>query len=86
MMINILIIALVCCAFLCLFRIARGPTASDRAVAIDILGIMIVAFGAFMSVKTGKEFYLTTALVWALLNFIGVLALSKFLEGKGFDD
>ncbi|HXK45423.1 MAG TPA: monovalent cation/H+ antiporter complex subunit F, partial [bacterium] len=65
---------------------ARGPTASDRAVAIDILGIMIVAFGAFMSVKTGKEFYLTTALVWALLNFIGVLALAKFLENRGFDD
>jgi len=85
-MIELLIMILGCCTFLCLFRIARGPTASDRAVAIDILGIMIVAFGAFMSVKTGKEFYLTTALVWALLNFIGVLALSKFLEGKGFDD
>lgn len=85
-MINLLIIILACCSFLCLFRIARGPSASDRAVAIDILGIMIVAFGAFLSIKTGKEFYLTTALVWALLNFIGVLALSKFLEGKGFDD
>jgi multicomponent Na+:H+ antiporter subunit F len=79
-------ISLGCCAFLCLFRIARGPTASDRAVAIDILGIMVVAFGAFMSIKTGKEFYLTTALVWTLLNFIGVLALSKFLENRGFDD
>ncbi|MCM8760022.1 MAG: monovalent cation/H+ antiporter complex subunit F [Candidatus Omnitrophica bacterium] len=85
-MINLLIVILTCCSFLCLFRIARGPSASDRAVAIDILGIMIVAFGAFMSIKTGKEFYLTTALVWALLNFIGVLALAKFLEGKGFDD
>ncbi|MCX7704673.1 MAG: monovalent cation/H+ antiporter complex subunit F [bacterium] len=85
-MINLLAIILVCCIFICLFRIARGPSASDRAVAIDVLGIMIVAFGAFMSIKTGKEFYLTTALVWALLNFIGVLALSKFLEGKGFDD
>jgi len=47
---------------------------------------MIVAFGALMSVRTGKEFYLTSALVWSLLNFIGVLALSKFLEGRGFDD
>ncbi len=86
MIIDIFMIALTICIFPCLFRIARGPTASDRAVAIDILGIMIVAFGAFMSVKTGKDFYLTTALVWALLNFIGVLALSKFLENKGFDD
>ncbi len=85
-MIDFLMLMLVCCAFLCLFRIARGPTASDRAVAIDVLGIMIVAFGALMSVKTGKEFYLTTAIVWTLLNFIGVLALSKYLENRGFDD
>lgn len=85
-MIDLLIVILTCCSFFCLFRIARGPSASDRAVAIDILGIMIVAFGAFMSIKTGNEAYLTTALVWTLLNFIGVLALSKFLENKGFDD
>lgn len=85
-MINLLMVILGCCVFLCLFRIARGPTASDRAVAIDVLGIMIVAFGAFMSIKKADEFYLTTALVWALLNFVGVLALSKFLENKGFDD
>jgi len=85
-MINILMVFLTCCAFLCLFRIARGPTASDRAVAMDVLGIMIVAFGALMSIRTGKEFYLTSALVWSLLNFIGVLALSKFIEGRGFDD
>ncbi|MCM8822891.1 MAG: monovalent cation/H+ antiporter complex subunit F [Candidatus Omnitrophica bacterium] len=85
-MIEFLMVVLVCCVFLCLFRIARGPTASDRAVAIDVLGIMVVAFGAFMSIKTENEFYLTTALVWSLLNFIGVLALSKFLENRGFDD
>jgi len=77
---------LVVCCFLCLFRIARGPTASDRVVALDILGITVVAFCVIMSMKSGKDFYLTTALVWALLNFIGVLALSKFLEGRGFDD
>ena len=77
---------LVICCFLCLFRVARGPTASDRAVALDILGITVVAFCVLMSINSGKDFYLTTALVWALLNFIGVLALSKFLEGRGFDD
>ncbi|MCM8814419.1 MAG: monovalent cation/H+ antiporter complex subunit F [Candidatus Omnitrophica bacterium] len=85
-MIGLIVIILVSCSFLCLFRIARGPTASDRAVAMDILGIMVVGFCVVVSILTGKEFYLTTAIVWALLNFVGILALSKFLEGRGFDD
>lgn len=85
-MIGFLIIILITCSFLCLFRIARGPAASDRAVAMDILGIMVVGFCVVMGILTHKEFYITTAIVWALLNFVGILALSKFLEGRGFDD
>ena len=28
--------------FLCLLRVAMGPTAPDRAVAIDTIGVMVV--------------------------------------------
>ena len=76
---------LVCC-FMCLYRIGRGPTAPDRTVAIDILGIVIVGFCALFAVTTGKEFYLNIAIAWSLLSFIGTLALAKHLEGKGFDE
>jgi len=71
---------------MCLFRIARGPTAPDRTVAIDILGILVVGFCAFLSVITGKEFYMNIAITWALLSFIGTIALAKYLEGRGFDE
>ena len=73
------------CCFLCLFRIARGPTAPDRTVAIDILGIVIEWYYR-MSHETGKDFFINAALVWSLVSFIGTLALSKFLEGRGLDD
>jgi len=76
---------LVCC-FLCLYRIGRGPSAPDRTVAIDILGIVVVGFCALMALSTGKDFYLNIALAWALLSFIGTIALAKFLEGRGFDE
>ena len=72
--------------FMCLYRIGRGPTASDRTVAIDILGIVIVGFCAVMGLATKKDFYLNIALAWALLSFIGTIALAKFLEGRSFDD
>ncbi len=59
---------------------------SDRTVAIDILGIVIVGFCALLGIETGKDFYLNIALAWALLSFIGTIALAKFLEGRDFDD
>jgi multicomponent Na+:H+ antiporter subunit F len=55
-------------------------------VAIDILGIVVVGFCAIMSLVTGKDYYLNIALAWALLSFIGTIALAKFLEGRGFDE
>ena len=85
-MINVFYIGLLICCFLCLYRIGRGPSAPDRTVAIDILGILIVGFCALLSLATGKDFYLNVALVWALLSFIGTIALAKFLEGRSFDD
>ena len=83
---NIFYIGLFVCCFLCLYRIARGPTAPDRTVAIDILGIVIVGFCAILGFVTGKDFYLNIAIAWALLSFIGTIALAKFLEGRSFDD
>jgi len=74
------------CCFMCLYRIGRGPTAPDRTVAIDILGIVVVGFCALMAVVTGKDFYMNIAITWALLSFIGTIALAKYLEGRGFDE
>lgn len=79
-------IGLCVCCFLCLYRIGRGPTAPDRTVAIDILGIVIVGFCALFAMVTGKDFYINIAIAWSLLSFIGTIALAKFLEGRSFDD
>jgi multicomponent Na+:H+ antiporter subunit F len=53
---------------------------------MDILGILIVGFCGLMALATGRAFYLDVALAWALLSFIGTIALAKFLEGRNFDD
>jgi len=71
---------------LCLYRLARGPTAPDRTVAVDILGTVIVNFCAMMALSTGKDYYLVIAIAWALLSFIGSIALAKHLEGRSFDE
>jgi len=85
-MIVYLFTVLLLCSFLCLYRISRGPTPADRVVGIDILGIIVVNFAAIVSYITKIDFYLNISLSWALLSFIGTIAVSKFLEGKGFDE
>ncbi len=85
-MVSLFYIGLMICCFLCLYRIGCGPSAPDRTVAIDILGIIVVGFCSLLSLVTGKDYYLNIALAWALLSFIGTIALAKFLEGRNFDD
>ena len=77
---------LIMSAFLCLWRVFRGPTAPDRAVAIDMLGILIVGLCAVLSIPTGRDWYIDIGIAWALQSFIGIMALSKSMEGKDFDD
>jgi multicomponent Na+:H+ antiporter subunit F len=73
-------------AFLCLYRIGLGPSAPDRTVAIDILGTLIVGFCCLMALWTGHGFYMNIAIAWALLSFIGTIALAKYLEGRYYDE
>jgi multicomponent Na+:H+ antiporter subunit F len=77
---------LLMCAFMCLYRIGRGPSAPDRVVGIDILGTLIVAFTALLGLVTGKDYFLSIALAWGLLSFIGAIAMAKYLEGRAFDE
>lgn len=73
-------------AFLSLYRVIMGPTAADRAVAIDMLGVLIVGFCAILTIATGRDWYIDIGIAWALQSFIGVMALSKYMEGKDFDE
>ena len=85
-LITLALAVLVLSSFLCLYRIGKGPTPPDRIVAIDILGTLIVGFCVVLALTTGRDFYINVAIAWALLSFIGTLALAKHLEGRGFHE
>ena len=77
---------LILACILCLYRICKGPTGADRVVAIDILGIMIAGLCSVLTISTGRSWYIDIGIAWALQSFISTLALSKYLEGRGFDE
>ena len=77
---------LILCCFFCLFRIAFGPTPADRAVSMDILGIVVVGFCGLLAVFTRRAFFIDIGIAWALQSFIATIALAKYLEGRTFDE
>jgi multicomponent Na+:H+ antiporter subunit F len=77
---------LISSAFLCLYRILRGPSPSDRIVSNDMLGILIMGICALLTICTKRSWYMDIGIAWALQSFISTLALAKFLDGKDFDE
>ncbi len=69
-----------------LYRVVFGPSAADRIVAVDILGILIIGMLALMGLFYKQGFFMDVALIWALLSFIASLAFAKILEGRSLDD
>lgn len=72
--------------FMCLFRIARGPTLADRMVGIDFLTMVLIGYCALLAFFTHRTFLLDISLVLAILNFIGTLTLAKYLTGRKLDE
>ena len=64
------------CAFLCLFRVLRGPSPADRITGMDMLGILIVGICALLSISTKRTWYMDIAIAWALQSFISTLAFT----------
>jgi multicomponent Na+:H+ antiporter subunit F len=85
MMLGIVIILAGACLF-CLLRATLGPTAPDRVVAIDALTSLVVAGLVLLGVWYRAPIFLDVALVYAFLAFLGTLAVSKYLEGRGLQE
>jgi multicomponent Na+:H+ antiporter subunit F len=57
-----------------------GPTGPDRAVALDAVTIVSVSLMAAIALMAGRSIYLDVALVYALVSFLGIVALARYME------
>ena len=65
------------------YRIVRGPTMPDRVIAINVVGSNVVLVIALLAAAVGEPGALDIALVYALLNFLLSIAISKFTVERG---
>lgn len=66
-----------------LIRALLGPTIFDRILAVNSFGTKTVLLIAVYGFLTGRPDFVDIALVYALINYIGTVAVLKFFE---YDD
>jgi len=66
---------------LCVIRFLLGPSTPDRIVAADTLSIMVTAGLAWLASLLDNPVYLSIALVYGALAFVGTVALARAIEG-----
>lgn len=65
------------------FRMLRGPSLTDRVVAINGLLLVGMATIAARAVQTGIGAFLNVLVVVALVGFIGTAMVARYIEGRG---
>jgi multicomponent Na+:H+ antiporter subunit F len=65
---------------LALVRALKGPTIYDRILAVNVFGTKTVLVVALITYVTGHADLIDVALVYALINFIAVVAVMKLVK------
>lgn len=66
----------------CIYRLVKGPSLADRAVALDTTLVLIVSAIAVGAALTGDDTYLDVLVVVALLGFVGTAIISRYIERR----
>ncbi|HBR99087.1 MAG TPA: pH regulation protein F [Gammaproteobacteria bacterium] len=69
---------------LALVRALAGPSTYDRIAAVNMFGTKTVLLIAVLAFLSGRTDLLDIALVYALINFIGVIAALKLVTHGNF--
>lgn len=65
-----------------LYRAIVGPTNPDRAVALDALGVNIIAATGLLAIQLRSIELNDVILIIGILSFISTVAIAKFLEKR----
>ncbi len=80
-MILYILIVLGLATFFVVHRGLKGPTPSDRIVALDNITTITTAGLVLLGLYFDRYIYIDVALIYGVLSFIGVLTLARYLEG-----
>jgi len=79
-------LALFVSMILVLVRLYAGPTLYDRVLALNSFGTHTVLFIGVLGFLTERPDFLDIALLYALINFVGTIAVLKFFRYRAIGD
>ncbi len=71
---------------LVLIRLIKGPTLYDRVLAVNSFGTHTVLLIGVVGFWNGRPDFLDIALLYALINFVGTIAVLKFFRYRSIGD
>lgn len=74
------------CMAILLVRLFAGPTLYDRVLALNTFGTCTVLLIGTMGFLFGRPDFLDIALLYALINFVGTIAVLKFFRYRRLGD
>ncbi|MED4205686.1 Na(+)/H(+) antiporter subunit F1 [Neobacillus mesonae] len=63
-----------------LYRVIKGPSMSDRVMALDNIGVNLLAGIAILSMFLRTYAFFDIILLIGILSFVGTIAFARFLE------
>lgn len=81
-MLATLALAILVTVGLALVRVLRGPSVYDRILAVNMVGTKVVLLIAVLAAIAGRGDYLDLSILYALINFIGMVAVLRYHEGS----
>lgn len=82
---RLVIVMLSISIFFCLYRAVRGPTISDRIMAVNVIGIKAVTVFVLLGVVLHESLYFDVAMAYIALLYIATIALMKYLDSGRLD-
>jgi len=76
---DVVIYVLMGISVLSMIRVFAGPTPEDRLVGLNLVVAQVLGILVIIAVKFDRSIYLDVALVYAILGFIGILAIARYL-------
>jgi multicomponent Na+:H+ antiporter subunit F len=71
---------------LAMIRAMLGPTVFDRVLALNMFGTKTVLFICVVCFLYKRTDFLDLALLYSLMNFIGMVALLRFSQFESFGE
>ena len=64
-----------------IIRSVLGPMISDRIIAVNMTGTMVIMVIAILSVYLDENYLVDVSLIYAMISFLGVVVLCKVYTG-----